>query len=86
MCSKSAAVTPLDTSPLCEAREYLLSLKQINYLITRCGLPRADEWCIQIAKVFTAWQTGKLETVDLETAGSFTPFADGPKSAAPFAP
>jgi hypothetical protein len=48
--------------------EYLLNLSQINYLITRCGLPRADEWCIQIARVFTAWQLGKLETTDLETA------------------
>lgn len=40
--------------------ETLLSLKQVNYLITRCGLPRADEWCKQIALVFTGWQTGTL--------------------------
>ncbi len=41
-----------------EVTEYLLNLGQINYLITRCGLPAADEWCIQIARVFTARETG----------------------------
>lgn len=34
-------------------QENLLNLAQINYLIIRCGLPRADEWCVQIARVFT---------------------------------
>jgi hypothetical protein len=34
--------------------EYLLNREQINFLLTRCGLPRADEHCVQIARVFSA--------------------------------
>jgi hypothetical protein len=66
-----------------ETTEYLLNLGQVNYLITRCGLPRAEEWCVQIAKVFTAWQTGKLEAVDLDTAVELQDAAEAAAQATP---
>ena len=36
-----------------QVAEYLLNNAQINYLITRCGLPAADHWCSLIADAFT---------------------------------
>lgn len=64
-------------------KEYWLNLAQINYLITRCGLPRADEWCVQIARVFTAWQTGHLKADSLEVA---IELQDGAEAAAAGSP
>lgn len=63
--------------------EYLLNLKQINYLITRCGLPRADEWCVHIATVFTAWQEGRLRTDRLDDAVDIQDSAEAAAEAAP---
>lgn len=78
-----AANTPDPAGRGRPTNEYLLSLPQINFLITRCGLPRADEWCVQIAQVFTAWQTGNLKAADLQTAAELQDAAEVAADAAP---
>jgi hypothetical protein len=66
-----------------ETTEYLLNRGQINYLITRCGLPRADDACDHIATVFTAWQEGNLKAVDLDTAVTLQDSAEAAAEAVP---
>lgn len=61
--------------------ESLLNQAQVSYIITRCGLPNANEWCKQIAMVFAAWQTGKLD--DLQTVVEIQDAREAAEIAAP---
>ncbi len=47
-----------------ETSEYLLNREQINFILTRCGLPNADAACIHVARVFSAWEVGRVKAVD----------------------
>jgi hypothetical protein len=66
-----------------QVTEYLLTREQINYLITRCGLPNADHYCLLIAKVFTAWQEGRLVSTDAKTTIELQDAAEKAATAAP---
>lgn len=48
--------------------EYLLNREQVNLAILLCGLPNVDAVKAHIAKVFTAWEDGRLTARDLHTA------------------
>ena len=49
-------------------REFLLNREQVNLAILLCGLPNVDGIKAHVAKVFTAWEEGRLKAADLETA------------------
>lgn len=77
------AMVSIGSGALREVTEYLLNQAQINYLIMRSDLPNADQWCIHIARVFTAWQSGKLTATDLHTAVELQDSQEGAASAVP---
>jgi hypothetical protein len=47
---------------------YLLNREQVNLAILLCGLPNVDAVKAHIAKVFTAWEDGRLTARELQTA------------------
>lgn len=65
------------------SREFLLNREQVNLAILLCGLPNVDGIKAHVAKVFTAWEEGRLKAADLETAVALQDSAEAAAASAP---
>jgi hypothetical protein len=77
------AMVDIGSGAIRAVTEYLLNREQINYLITCCGLPDARNYCVLIAKVFTAWQDGRLVSADAQTTIELQDASEQAADAAP---
>ena len=64
-------------------REFLLNREQVNLAILLCGLPNVDHIKAHVAKVFTAWDEGRLKATALETAVALQDSAEAAAASLP---